>query len=210
MRYLLGLICVLALGVMGCSESPPPPECEADADCDDQNECTRDECHTYFGSCGHFDSNIVECDFNGVDEVIEDGFCIFPELVCEKNPCDDGNECTWDDGDSEACYHGGCTGCQPCDWDGEPGVCIDGVCEEDRCPDLVCDDGDLCTEDTCRANECHFTPKNCDDHNRCTNDSCEPETGDCVHEPVPVGASCCYRGGDLSWLLYRWVRLVLL
>ena len=71
MRYLVGLICVLALGVMGCSESPPPPpppapECEADADCDDGNECTWERCHSWDDSCDRVELNQAPCDFDGL------------------------------------------------------------------------------------------------------------------------------------------------
>jgi hypothetical protein len=79
-----------------------------------------------------------------------------PGLVCEKNPCDDGNECTFDISD-DGCQHDGCTGCQPCDWNGVPGVCINGVCEEDICLNVVCDDGDACTVDLCDfVDGCYF------------------------------------------------------
>jgi hypothetical protein len=43
MRYLFGLLCVCALGLMplvGCEA----PKCQSDADCGDQNECTADSC----------------------------------------------------------------------------------------------------------------------------------------------------------------------
>jgi hypothetical protein len=60
MRYLFGFICVLALGIMGCSETSGTggsggsagdggagggmPECRSPGDCDDDNECTDDTC----------------------------------------------------------------------------------------------------------------------------------------------------------------------
>ena len=79
MRYLVGLLFVLALGVMGCSETTGTggsggngavggggsggggsggqggtggmPGCESAADCDDKNECTTDMCDSESGSC---------------------------------------------------------------------------------------------------------------------------------------------------------------
>jgi hypothetical protein len=55
---------------------------------------------------------------------------------------------------------------------------------------IVCDDDNLCTTDTCEDGECVFTPSvECDDENVCTDDSCDPETGECVFEPVP-GRAC--------------------
>jgi hypothetical protein len=85
----------------------------------------------------------------------------------------------------------------------------------------ACDDGSECTEDTCQAGECVFTPlaagTSCgtsvacsityacsttgtctstpvvlDDSNACTNDVCEPSTGEVSH--VPIG------GGCVSWV----------
>ena len=66
MRYLFGLMCVCALGVVplvGCGdEGGPAPECWVAADCDHDNDCTKRHCtdgechyttHEYEGnSCG--------------------------------------------------------------------------------------------------------------------------------------------------------------
>jgi hypothetical protein len=207
MRWLLGFVLLLlALGTLrtvGCGDNP----CQNDADCDDQNECTDDFCSEQRcrsePESGH--GHPRRCDFDGVQGIAgEDGVCS-EEGVCVPSPCDDGNECTDDDGPRDydgACFNRPCTGCRPCDWEGEPGVCIEGVCVEDVCLSLVCDDGDPCTVDFCISSPsplfvvgCNTSPKNCSDGNECTNDACEPETGDCVHEPVPDGESCCHRGG---------------
>ncbi len=209
MRYLVDFGTVLvALGVMplvGCSEEEPEeaqPECLTGADCDDQNECTRDECRSEGSStikyCQHVVGNVVNCDFNGIDELIEDGLCVDERDpsshggVCVKNPCDDDNECTDDLPFDDRCEHIGCTGCHPCDWEGGgDGVCIDGVCEEDPCTSTVCDDSNLCTDDLCWLGECRFEER-CHDGNGCTYDICEPETGECNNPPVD-GESCCLR-----------------
>jgi len=46
---------------------------------------------------------------------------------------------------------------------------------------LACDDGDLCTADSCDAAEgCRHAALSCDDGNPCTNDACDPAT-QCVH-----------------------------
>ena len=239
MRYLVGFLCVCALGVvpvMGCSESA---QCRYDKDCDDQNACTDDECPPSTNRCENLARpDGTQCDFDGLD-----GICI--SGVCGENPCDDGNECTDDLPGGECSYiprNGG-----SCDWNGESGVCIDGVCEEDlcfglvcddgdtctydrcdytdgmchfsarsydgegcsssnlpsgicidgvceqdRCPEMVCDDGDLCTKDACYANECSFRPMSCSDGNVCTDDACDPETGECVHTIGPDGTGCCF------------------
>jgi hypothetical protein len=42
----------------------------------------------------------------------------------------------------------------------------------------LCDDGNLCTSDTCLpSGECENTPVSCDDGNPCTSDSCDAATG---------------------------------
>jgi len=47
MRYVLGFVCVCALGLMplvGCGTGPSELECESAEDCNDENECTADVC----------------------------------------------------------------------------------------------------------------------------------------------------------------------
>ena len=64
MRYLVGFLCVCALGVvpvMGCSESA---QCRNDKDCDDQIECTDDECAPSTNRCGNLARpDGTQCDF---------------------------------------------------------------------------------------------------------------------------------------------------
>ena len=233
MRYFVGFGALLvALGVfrlVGCSEEAPLPlECVEDADCDDANECTDDSCvekrrwfeGKYYGRCENSAVEYRECDFDGLDDILGglDGVCVAG--VCEKNPCDDGNECTLDfsfvDG---SCDHDGCYGCQPCDRNGEPGVCDGEVCAEYPCNDgALCDDGDLCTRGWCEAfpldanyGMCTFFPR-CVDSNVCTDDTCNPETGECSYPPAD-GKSCCVRWvgcggicipGPCDWCCERW------
>jgi hypothetical protein len=85
-----------------------------------------------------------------------------------------------------------CGGCYPCDWNGEPGVCIEGVCEEDPCKGVVCNDGDLCTSDWCErtTGDCVFRPVPCRDRG-CLYGSCDPDTGWCVYTPKPDDTRCC-------------------
>jgi hypothetical protein len=56
----------------------------------------------------------------------------------------------------------------------------------------ICDDGDACTADTCRADgSCaHSSPMDCDDGNPCTADSCDALTGTCVNAPLPGTTTC--------------------
>jgi hypothetical protein len=264
MRYLFGFLCVCALGLMplvGCSEG----ECQNAEDCDDQNactddhcefvtgdciyspvydgqacdfdglagvcidgvcgedpcagdpcddgnECTRDKCDFRDGSCRNENLNTTACDWDGVPGICVDGVC--GEDLCKGVECDDGNECTMNHGcnfrDGSCGYthwDSGAEGIYYCDWDGVSGICIDGVCEEDPCNSVVCDDDDLCTHDWCRPTEgectddtcawngtCYFPTVWCDDGNICTDPTCDPETGECYHIPVD-GGSCCLRWG---------------
>jgi hypothetical protein len=58
-------------------------------------------------------------------------------------------------------------------------ICLDGECVPDS---FRCDDGDACTDDSCRDDgACMHAPRSCDDGLDCTDDSCDPSTG-CVHE----------------------------
>ena len=108
---------------------------------------------------------------------------------CASNPCDDGDPCTVDtctdvpdeDGVLEAvCSYEyvECPEGEVCD--AATGECVD------LCADVVCDDNDLCTTDTCapETGECVYTPLDCDDGNLCTIDECNE--GKCVH----MGPDC--------------------
>jgi len=193
MRCLVGFVFVLALGVMplvGCREVPP--ECRVAGDCDDQNACTDDKCNAR--SCDYIPNDAL-CDFDGLDDFYGglDGICI--SGVCEENPCDDGNECTYDlsPASDGSCFGApGCTGCQPCERNGEPGICDGDVCAEYPCNDgVLCTDGDPCTRDWCNTDTgaCYSFPR-CEDHDVCTDAACDPETGECDYIPA-VGRSCC-------------------
>lgn len=66
-------------------------------------------------------------------------------------------------------------------------------------PEILCDDADPCTVDTCTSAggvfSCHNDPVNCLDDDPCTIDSCSP-VGDflCVHDPDPLCAPECGNG----------------
>ena len=54
-----------------------------------------------------------------------------------------------------------------------------------------CDDGDLCTTDTCQGGVCQFTALTCNDELACTSDSCNEVTGTCLHVDLcPSGQIC--------------------
>jgi hypothetical protein len=71
--------------------------------------------------------------------------------------------------------------------------CNDGnVCTNDSCDPVTgcvhvnntnaCNDGNACTlDDSCSAGTCRGTAIVCDDSNACTDDSCDPATGACVY-----------------------------
>ena len=47
--------------------------------------------------------------------------------------------------------------------------------------DEDCDDGDLCTDDTCSGGSCSNTPVSCDDGNDCNGmETCDPGSGNCL------------------------------
>ena len=111
--------------------------------------------------CGLVLIAFIACiDFGGGDD---DGqACGLGENKCKDVVCDDdGNECTRDCNPATGrCDYSPVYDGRECDFDGLPGVCIFGVCEEDSCAGVVCDDGDECTQDVCdfRTGQCDYTP----------------------------------------------------
>ncbi len=110
-------------------------------------------------------------------------------------PCSADAECSNNDvcDGLETCVAGAC---QP----GTPLNCDDGnVCTTDTCDPVAgcqhapvfdgtsCADGDVCNgAETCQAGTCTpGTPLNCNDSNVCTTDTCDPVAG-CQHTPVAV------------------------
>jgi hypothetical protein len=201
MRWFVALVFVLALGtlrIVGCGETEPEPECYDHWECDDSNECTVDRC-TDESVCAHeavpdpAERAVSRC-LLASDVYFESGICVSGE--CVKPPCDDpGDPCTGvlfsiQEG-QETCtlvaMH-----FDPCDWNGEVGVCNMGVCQEDLCKE-PCDDGNACTTDTCDPFEgCRYAPRGCSDSDACTQDLCDPETG-CYNPAEPDGTVCCTR-----------------
>lgn len=108
--------------------------------------------------------------------------CLCAPFLCVPGTIPDMATCT--------CVPAPCTQDSDC---GDPDQCsqcnlASGVCEPK--PDgALCEDGDLCTMDTCSAGFClPDTAVTCDDGNPCTSDSCDPDVG-CVHEPL-TGTPC--------------------
>jgi len=145
-------------------------------ECDDDNECTENDiCKN--GSCTGL--TILECDDSNsctYDTCDPDSGCVHTP---QDLPCSDGDQCTVID----SCVQGECVGV------GEPD-CEDGnLCTDDSCTPgegcvnapntLPCDDGSECTtNDTCGAGACVGGPApDCDDNDVCTDDSCDPDVG---------------------------------
>jgi hypothetical protein len=124
--------------------------------CDDTNPCTADSCDAQQG-------------------------CLSLPVDGE---CDDGNACT----PIDTCANGFCAGSglldcndqDPCtnDWCDPSSGCVN------KFNSAPCNDNDLCTTvDTCVLGECQGSaPLECDDGNVCTDDSCDPDSG-CTHGP---------------------------
>ena len=120
------------------------------------------------------------------DDVCDgDETCLSGECAAgEPLECEDGDQCTEVSCDSEDGCLSVPLDAAPCD-DGDP--CTDeDTCMESDCVSgaPACDDEDLCTDDACDEDTgaCMFTPTDvvCDDGDPCTEDSaCEPDTGDC-------------------------------
>jgi len=70
-------------------------------------------------------------------------------------------------------------------------------CGDDGCGGSCggCDDGNLCTTDSCDevTGQCGHEPKDCDDNgNSCSEDICHPLTGQCIHYPEDCDdGDCC-------------------
>jgi hypothetical protein len=147
-RYLFGFMCVLALGVMGCSETGGSggdggvggggaggdggtggmPECEAPDECDDAEECTTDTCID--GMCEHM-------------------------AVADDTPCDETNECTVGVCASGACDSTPVPDGTPCG-DGA-GTCCSGNCIPEILPVLDGANGIQASvfQDSCASSPCH-------------------------------------------------------
>jgi len=66
---------------------------------------------------------------------------------------------------------------------------IDALVQTNCLVDADCNDGSVCTTDSCVGCVCVHAPVSCDDHNPCTADSCDPALG-CQHADLPDGTSC--------------------
>jgi hypothetical protein len=173
--------------------------------CDDGNLCTDDSCDSDVG-CQHT-TNLSPCDDGNactVGDGCKNGICApgnafscNDEDLCTDDACDPGSGCIHllnsapcDDGDlcttTDQCSLGQCTGSGNL-------VCDDGnLYTDDKCnPDsgcqfvpnvAPCDDGNVCTDgDKCSQGWCAAgSLVSCGDDNPCTTDFCDPSDG-CQH-----------------------------
>ncbi len=178
-----------------CQAGTPPV-------CDDGNACTDDSCDPGSG-CLNTD-NTASCGEG--DACTGDAFC--SAGVCQPGTlltCDDGNVCTDDSCDPDSgclntdntasCGDGdACNGDEVCSASichlGAPLICNDGnICTDDGCDPgsgcfntdntAGCGDGNACNGDeVCAARSCQPGGSLvCDDGNVCTDDSCDPGSG---------------------------------
>lgn len=187
------------------------------ADCDDANPCTLDKC--IGGTCVHGalpdGAQCSDGDACTGADTCSNGTCVGGSIKvcgdgqCELANCDpttgkckpaqDGLAC--DDKDKctllDVCVAGVCTG----ETVGQ-GACDDGdVCTTDSCLPIsgcvhnansaACSDGNACTVgDACKGGGCVAGPiGQCLDANECTSDACDPAVG-CTHVSLPDGTTC--------------------
>ena len=179
-----------------------------DVECEDDNPCTLDGCDVSSHQC--LNAAIPDGTFCGDDDLCKGTeTCIFG--TCHSSgplQCDDGQFCNG----METCDK--VAGCVP----GEPPIVDDAVdCTVDACDEILdvvthltdnskCDDGNLCTEDTCDGElGCANVPfagqsdgvsccvqedEECNDNNPCTVESCIVDSHMCVVLEVPNGTPC--------------------
>jgi hypothetical protein len=149
------------------------------AACDDGDACTTGD------TCGGGVCNGGPPPSCNDGNVCTDDTCD-PVLGCQNTnntaACDDGDTCTTVD----TCSSGVCVGGSPLNCD-DGNVCTDDTCDpvlgcQNTTNTAACDDGNACTTaDTCSGGACvGGAPPNCNDGNICTTDSCVPATG-CVN-----------------------------
>jgi hypothetical protein len=195
---------------MVCDDSNPCTDDACDPDlgmcttmdnealCSDDDECTRDD-RCAGGECvGGAPPNCNDGNICTIDGCNRRAGCFYlpaqsPCCIGEDSICDDGNPCTDDLCDPEGgdcIYRANTANC-----DDRNACTTDDTCDDEVCsgPDLVCDDGDDCTEDHCNpqigctASDLDAVP--CDDGVECTTDDacvdgvCVGDEENCRCEP---------------------------
>ncbi len=221
--------CVMVPNSVTCTDSDVCTEndfcqggaCVAGAmkNCDDKNPCTIDSCEMSKG-CTHTADDGAPCEDENlctIGDVCGDGMCsegkeknctapgacytaacdpvsgkCVTDYVTANLPCDDGNACSVKDG----CDQGKCKGTAV--------VCDDNnLCTDDSCDAVTgcvyaantapCEDGDKCTLlDVCVEKLCKSGAiKSCEDGQVCTADSCDAVSGNCVYASLPKDGTPC-------------------
>ncbi len=160
----------------GPADTGPP--CIVGGACDDGNACTLGE--TYGATCACGGGTPLGCD--DVNACTTDS--CDKALGCKHVNLPNGTSC----GAGKKCNATSPTATSFCET-----VCV---------PGSACDDGDACTTGERLDDACACTggsAVSCDDGNVCTADSCSPASG-CVNAALPEGASCatgkvCKAGG---------------
>ena len=159
-------------------------------DCDDKVACTADSCDPKTG-CANIANNAACDDGNACtgDECNKGSGC--RNIAAIGAPCNDQSDCT----QGETCVVspkgpvcGGGTNLL-CD---DKNACTNDSCGGKGCEFVAntgpCDDGSLCTKDEkCVATKCVGTPVTCPDNNPCTDDRCDVASGKCNNIPTDGG-----------------------
>ncbi len=190
---------------LGCLDGEP-------IDCDDETNCTLDECDNELQDCTHTpdDGACVsatvcragyctenDCAYVNVEGACNDAdpctvgdTCVSGRCVGTPFDCDDGNPCT-----AGACTASGCVFTALADYTacGDPGglprLCLAGVCVASCLGDGDCDDGVGCTVDFCNpvtlTCEHRDADELCDDGLLCNGvETCDPVQGCLAGEAV--------------------------
>lgn len=138
-----------------------PVPCMTDADCDDGVICTLDLCDLTTGVCGNTPDDGA-CDNAMFCDGVERCDAVLDCQTGAAPTCDDGVSCTTDACDPAA---DACTNAP------DDGACDNGV---------FCDGAERCDS----VNDCQpGVPPACDDGVVCTVDTCDPATDSCVNAP---------------------------
>ncbi len=194
-------------------------DCTVNNDCNDKNGCTKDVCATVSGKkvCQNTVNKGIKCDdkknCTKSDACDSKGVCVGQVVKCNDNNqctndfCDTSNgNCVYKNQSGKGCSDGNpCTSGDKCDSKskcvGKNIVCNDGnACTNDSCSKGKCvyapksggscSDGNICTvSDTCASGKCAGKAKDCNDGNHCTTDSCDTKKG-CQHKAVSAGKTC--------------------
>lgn len=124
--------------------------------------------------------------------------CLANDIVCDDEDVCNGTE-TCDSVD-------GCQSGVPLDCDDSIPCTVDDCnpvegctnTADSPCCEVVCDDDNLCTTDSCSNGTCIFTPSVCDGNDVCETGRCDAEDGLCKYEAIvcPDGQVCDPNTGD--------------